>query len=146
MAQILVWFYYQQYLIKMKYLMILSLVTISLSGCVIEMELGEPYIQIRNIDEYETREVIQEIWSRGVLIYEESVYQAWLDIQFQNTGDITASEVSAEIIFYNHHRAIQTARIYLPDIRPGDLYTYSLNSGFESMHDYTDYEVNVYWE
>jgi hypothetical protein len=129
----------------MKNLVIITIVAFSLSGCFIELELGAPYVDIRSIDEYETTQV-RETWSGRTLISEEFVYQAWLDIEFQNSGDIKASSVSAEILFYNNYRLINTAKIYLPDISPGNSYTYSFYTGFESIHDYSDYEVNVYWE
>jgi len=130
----------------MKPLLIFGIAILSFTSCIIEVELDSPYVDIRNIDEYETKETIEEIWSNGILIYEESIYHAWLDIEFQNTGGVRASNVWAEVIFYNGHREIQTINIYLPDIRSGNSYTYSLNTGFESIYDYTEYNVNVYWE
>ena len=93
-----------------------------------------------------SKEVLHEIWSGRVLIYEEAEYHAWLEIEFHNTGGLRAENISAEIIFFNGHREIQTITIYLPNIHSGNSYKYSLDTGFESIYDYTDYEVNVYWE
>jgi len=112
----------------------------------VELDIGEPFIDIRNTNEYETKEVIKEIWSRGVLVYEESVYHAWLDLDFRNSGGIRATNVSAEIVFYKHSRELQRITIYLPDINAGDSYVYSLDTGFESIYDYSDYEVSIYWD
>jgi len=56
----------------MKSLTIILSLFIALSSCIIEVELDPPYIAIGNIDEYETKEVFHEIWSDGVLIYEEA--------------------------------------------------------------------------
>lgn len=53
---------------------------------------------------------------------------------------------SAEIGFYNGRHQIQTITIYLPSIHSGNFYKYSLDTGFKSIYDYTDYEVYVYWE
>ena len=130
----------------MKSITLFILVTFSFSSCIIEMELGEPFVNIRNINEYETKEIVQEIWSGRTLVYEESIYHAWLDIEFQNTGGIRATDISAEIIFYDHHREIRHIEIYIPDISAGNSYTYSLDTGFESNYDYSDYEVSIYWE
>ncbi|MCK5468862.1 MAG: hypothetical protein KAI99_10135 [Cyclobacteriaceae bacterium] len=130
----------------MKTLIIFIATLIGISSCIVEVELDPPYIDVRNIDEYETKEIIHEVWSGGVLIYEEVEYHTWLEIEFHNTGGIRAYNVWAEIIFYNGHREIQTTTIYLPDIRSGNSYKYAMDTGFESIYDYTDYDVNVYWE
>lgn len=130
----------------MKSSVILFSFLIGLSSCIVEIELDPPYIEVENLHEYETKEVIHEVWSGGVLIYEEAIYYAWLEIDFQNRGGLKAENISAEVIFYNGKREIQTTTIYLPDIRSGHSYTYTLDTGFESMYDYSDYEVKVYWE
>ena len=116
------------------------------SSCIVELEMDPPYIEIGTIDEYETKEVILETWSGGNLIYEEVQFRSWLDIEFQNVGGLRADNVWAEVIFYNRQREIQTISINLPNIHSGNTYTYSLDTGFESMYDYTDYTVDVYWE
>lgn len=130
----------------MKTLIILLTTLIAVSSCIVEVELNPPYIDVGNIDEYETKEVIHEVWSDGVLIYEEAIFHSMLEIDFQNTGGVRADNVWAEVIFYNGHREIQTTTIYLPDIRSGNSHTYTLDTGFESIYDYTNYDVNVYWE
>ena len=122
------------------------IVAISLASCIVEVELDPPYINVGNIDEYETREIINEIWSGGVLVYEESIYHAWLEIEFQNIGGLTAGDVWAEVIFFNGHREIQTISIYLPNIRSGNTYVYTLETGFESIYDYSDFEVIAHWD
>lgn len=119
---------------------------IGISSCIVELELDPPFIDIGNINEYETREVIHEVWSDGVLIYEEVLFHSWLEIEFQNIGGARADDVWAEVIFYNGGHEIQTNTIYLPNIRPRNSYIYTLNTGFESFYDYTSYDVNVYWE
>ena len=130
----------------MKSLVIISSLLIGLSSCIIEVELEPPYLEIGNIKEYETKEVLHESWSDGVLIYEDADYHAWLEIEFHNTGGVRAKNVSAEVIFYNGHREIQTTTVFLPNIHSGNSYTYSLDTGFESIYDYSDYEVHVFWE
>lgn len=130
----------------MKTLILFIAALIGFSSCIVVVELDPPYIDIRNIDEYETKEVIHEIWSNGVLIYEETLFHAWLEFEFQNTRGLRADNVWVEVIFYNGHREIQTTTINLPDIRSGNSYNYTMDTGFESIYDYTDYDVNVYWE
>ena len=130
----------------MKTLFIFIATLIGISSCIVELELDPPFIDVRNIDEYETCEVIHEVWSDGVLIYEEVLFHSWLEIEFQNTGGVRADEVWAEVVFYNGSHEIQTNNIYLPNIRSGNTYTYTLDTGFDSIYDYTSYDVNVYWE
>ena len=130
----------------MKSFAIIFSLAVGLSSCIVEVDLAPPYLEIGNIDEYETKEVFHEIWSDGVLVYEEADYHVWLEIEFQNTGGIRAENVSAEVIFYNGQREIQSTTIYLPNIHAGNAYNYSMDTGFESIYDYTDYDVFVYWE
>ena len=136
----------KQNLSKMKTLIIFFAFSMAFSSCIVELEMDPPYIEIGTIDEYETKEVIRETWSGGILIYEEVQFHSWLDIEFQNVGGLRADNVWAEVIFYNRQHEIQTISIHLPDIHSGYTYTYSLDTGFESMYDYTDYAVDVYWE
>lgn len=119
---------------------------IGISSCIVEIEMDPPYVDVGNIDEYETREVVREVWSGGVLIYEEIRFQAWLDIEFHNIGGIRADDVWAEVIFYNGNMEIQTNTIYLPNIRSGNSFIHTMETGFESIYDYTSYDVYVYWE
>ena len=135
-----------KYLTEMKTLIIFFFALISFSSCIIEVELEEPYVRVGNIEEYETKEIIQEIWSNGSLIYEEANYTVWLEIEFHNNGGLRADDVWAEVIFYNNHREVQAVTIYLPSIRSGNSFVYTLDTGFESIYDYNDYEVSVYWE
>lgn len=130
----------------MKPYLIFALMLISFSSCIVEMDLNPPYVNVGDIDEYETKEVIQEIWSDGVLVFEESVYHAWLDIEFYNTGGFRAENVWAEVVFYDGYREIRTITIDLPNLRSGNTYTYTIDSGFESIYDYSDFDVNVYWD
>ncbi len=108
--------------------------------------MDPPNVQIGNIEEYETESVVQEVWSGNTLVYEEIVYQAWLEIEFRNGGGIRADNVWAEVVFYNRNREVKTTIIYLPNLRSGSSYVYTLNTGFESIYDYSDYEVSVFWE
>lgn len=130
----------------MKSIILFLSILIGISSCIVEVDLNPPHIVVGNLNEYETKEVIHEIWSGGVLIYEEAIYYTWLEIEFQNYGGLKADNIWAEVIFYDGNREIQTITIYIPDIRSGHSYTYTLDTGFESMYDYSDYEVNVYWE
>ncbi len=130
----------------MKTPIIFFLALFSLSSCILEIEMDPPYVSVGNIDEYETKEVIHEVWLGGVLIHEEVVYTAWLDMDFFNRGGIRAEDVWAEITFYDGHRDIKTISIDLPNLRAGSTYSFTLDTGFNSMYDYTDYDVNVYWE
>ena len=130
----------------MKPYIIFAFILISFSSCLVEVDLNPPYVQVGTIDEYETKEVIEEIWSNGVLIYEESIHHAWLDIEFYNTGGIRAEDVWAEVIFYSGHRESRTITIDLPNLRAGNIYTYTLDTGFESIYDYSDVDVHVYWD
>ena len=130
----------------MKAFTILIITAISFSSCIVEMELDPPYVNVGQINEYETKEIIKEVWSGGVLIYEESIYHAWLDVEFYNSGGLTADNVWAEIQFFKNSREIHTISVHLPNIRSGHKLTYNLDTGFESIYDYSDFEVNVYWE
>lgn len=130
----------------MKQLILYFVVLLSLSSCIVEIELDPPIVHVGAIEEYETKEVIHEVWSDGVLIYEEAIYRAQLEIEFLNVGGVRANNVWAEVIFYDGHKQIERISIYLPDLRSGSTYIYTLDTGFESIYDYSDYEVNVYWE
>ena len=130
----------------MKSFIIFAFLLISFSSCLVEVDLNPPHVNVGSIDEYETKEVIREVWSNGVLIYEEVIYHAWLDIEFYNSGGIRAENVWAEVVFYDGHREIQTISIDLPNLRSGNMYNYTLDTGFESMYDYTDFNINVYWD
>jgi hypothetical protein len=125
---------------------LIFLLLIGLSSCIVEVDLNPPFIEVGNIDEYETKEVIHETWVNGVLVYEEAIYHTWLEIDFRNTGGVKAYNVQAEIAFFNGNREIQTININLPDIRSGNTYVYTLETGFNSIYDYSDYDVHVYWE
>ncbi len=127
------------------YTIILALL-IPLSGCIVEVDMNPSYVEIGNIDEYETKEIVHETWINGVLVYEEAIYHTWLEMDFQNTGGIKAYNVQAEIIFFKGNREIQTININLPDIRSGNTYVYTLETGFNSIYDYSDYSVHVFWE
>ena len=130
----------------MKTPIIFFLILLSLSSCIVEIEMDPPYVSVDHIDEYETKEVIHEVWSRGILIHEEMIYKAWLDMDFSNSGGVRAEDVWAEILFYDGQRIIKTISIDLPDLRAGNTHHYSLDTGFDSIYDYTDYEINVFWE
>lgn len=116
------------------------------SSCIVEVDLNPPYVNIENIDEYETRDIINEVWSNGVLVFEEVRLDTWLEIEFRNRGGLSAENVWAEVIFYDGNYEIHATTIYLPDLRAGNSYVYNLQTGFESLYDYTDYNVSVYWE
>jgi hypothetical protein len=130
----------------MKKIILYTLFLITFTSCIVEIELDPPYVNSGHIEEYETKEVINQVWSGGILVYEEAIYHAWMEIEFENLGGVRASNVWAEIIFYDGIYEIQTISIFLPDIRPGNTYRYTLNTGFKSIFDYSDYKINVYWE
>jgi len=130
----------------MKKLIIPVLFILTLSSCFVEVDMTPSYVEIGNIDEYETKEVTKEVWSGGVLIYEEFVYHTFLEIEFINTGGMTARNVWAEVYFYYGPNTIKVTTIDLPKLYSGDRYVYQLNTGFDSMYDYTDYEVSVHWD
>jgi hypothetical protein len=130
----------------MKKLIIPLFLIVTLSSCIIEVDMTPSYVEIGNIDEYETKEVIKEVWSGGQLIYEEFIYHTFLEIEFINTGGMSASNVWAEIYFYNGPHTIRTTTINLPTLYAGDRYIYELNTGFDSLNEYTDYEVSVHWD
>ncbi len=130
----------------MKAIVFLLSILIGVSSCIVDVDLVPPYVEIGTLNEYETKEVIHEVWSGGVLIYEEAIYYAWLEIEFHNRGGLKAENITAEVIFYDGNREIQSITIFIPDIRSGQSYNYTLDTGFESMYDYNDYEVKVQWE
>lgn len=118
----------------------------ALSSCMVEHELDPPYIYLSSSDEFETREVIKEVWSGDILLYEEVQYHAWLELEFRNTGGLEAFNVRAEVNFYDGYYQLHSVIIRLPDMRSGKTYVHAFDTGFESMFDYTDYEVNIYWD
>lgn len=130
----------------MRAIVAFSVLTLLFSSCIVEIEFDPPNVTVGTIEEYETEEVIREVWSRGVLIYEEIDYTAWIEMEFINNGGLRADNVWAEVIFYDGNRKIQTISFDIPDLRSGNAYTYTLDTGFDSTFDYTDYEINVYWD
>lgn len=117
-----------------------------MSSCIVEVDMTPSHVVVGEINEYETKEVISEIWSGNKLVYEEVVYRTHLEIEFINTGGFTARNVWAEVSFYDGSYLIKTSRINLPKIYAFDTYTFEFDSGFESIYDYTDYEISVYWD
>ena len=130
----------------MKKIFVILFAIAALSSCIVELELEAPYVQLSATDEFETREVIKEVWSGDVLLYEEVLYHAWLELEFRNTGGLKANNVHAEVIFYNGYFELSSVIIHLPNLRSGGSYVHAFDTGFESIYDYTDYEVNIYWD
>ena len=130
----------------MKKIIIPLIAIIALSSCIVEVDMTPSHVVVGEINEYETKEVINEIWSGNVLVFEEYIYHTFLEIEFINTGSHTARNVWAEISFFDRGYLIKTVNINLPKIYAGDTYIYQFETGFESMYEYTDYEVSVYWE
>lgn len=130
----------------MKKLLVPLMILIGMSSCIVEVDMTPSHIVVGNINEYETREVISEIWSGNVLVYEEFAYRTFLEIEFINTGSHTARNIVAEVEFYDGRHHIKTNTISLPKIYSGDTYIYEFDTGFGSIYDYTDYEVSVYWD
>jgi hypothetical protein len=122
------------------------LLLLILSSCYVDLELDRSYVHVGAIEEYETKEVINQVWSRGQLIYEEAVYTAWLDLEFINTGGMTARNVWAEITIYEGYRMLRSQSIDLPNIKGGHSVTISYDTGQDFTDDFTDYEVSVYWD
>jgi len=131
----------------MKRLLILTFLFLStLSGCIIDLEMEAPYVEVGRIEEYETEKIISEVWSNGHLVYKEAVYTAWLDIEFINTGGLSARNVWADIILYDGYRVVRTARMDIPNIQGGHALTVSFDTGMDFITDYSDYEVYVHWD
>jgi len=130
----------------MKKLFIPLIVLIAMSSCIVEVDMMPSQVIVGEINEYETKEVVNEIWSGNKLVYEEFIYRTYLEIEFINTGGFTARNVWAEISFYNGSYTIKNVTINLPKIYAGDTYIYEFDSGFDSIYDYTDYEVTVFWD
>jgi hypothetical protein len=131
---------------KMRKLLVPLAVVLFMSSCIVEVDMTPSHILVGNINEYESKEVINEIWSGNVLVYEDFVYRTFLEIEFINTGGNTARNVWAEVDFYNGGYHIKTTSIRLPKIYSGDRHIYEFDSGFESLYDYTEYQVSVYWD
>lgn len=131
---------------KLFFILVAASVLNPLNGCMVELEIDPPYVQLYGTDEYETREVIKEVWSGDVLLYEEVQYHAWLELEFRNTGGLKAYNVQAEVIFYNGPYELSSVIIPLPDLRSDRNYVCTLDTGFESSYDYSDFEVNIYWD
>lgn len=130
----------------MKKLTIFFAFLIALSGCIVEVDLTPAYLQLTKSNEYETKVVINEVWSGGRLVYEEYVYHTFLEFEIMNTGGMTARNAWVDVHFYDGAFLIKTSRVRLPRIYTGERYNYTLESGFGSIYDYTDYEITIHWE
>ena len=139
-------FYPLNKLKKMKKLLIPIVVLMAMSSCIVEVDMTPSNVIVGEINEYETKEVINEIWSDGKLVYEEFVYRTFLEIEFINTGGFTARNVWADVSFYDGAYLIKTVRVNLPKIYAFESYSHEFDTGFESIYDYTDYEISVYWD
>ena len=117
-----------------------------MSSCIIEVDMTPSYVQVIKTNEYETKVVINEIWSGGRLVYEEFYYQTFLHMEFVNTGGMAARNIRVDVAFFNGPYTIKATSVFLPTLYSGDKYIYDLNTGFESIYDYTDYKVTVYWD
>jgi len=130
----------------MKKIFVFLLVIISMTGCIVDVDMTPANLVVGEINEFQTKEVINEVWSGNKLVYEEYIYHTYLEIEFLNTGGFAARNVRAEVSFYDGGRFIKTININLPRIYAGETYIYEFNTGFNSIYDYTDYEVSVYWD
>lgn len=122
------------------------LILFGLSGCYIDFGLDAPHLVVSRTEEYETEEIIDQVWNRDRLVYEEVIHTAWIDISVRNTGDITACNVSAEVTLYQGRHVARSTVISLPDIRPGRSITINHDTGYEFLADYSDYEIVLYWD
>lgn len=123
----------------------IAVLLLSLNGCYIDEYYGEPYIELVNVDEYETKEVVYQEYDRGQLVYEEAIYEAWMDIEIHNSGGEPARNVQVEITLYDGNR-VYTDRINAGWLSPGEYTTLSYDTGFEFTSDYDGYDISLYWE
>jgi len=117
----------------------------SLSSCYLEVEVDEPFVDVAGVREYETKDVIYQEFQNGQLVYEEAVYNAWLDIDLWNNGGLRARNVQVEVVIIDEFGE-QSSFINTHDVRPGETITISYDTGFDFTNDYIDYEVYVYWD
>ncbi len=130
----------------MKKLVIVFAFLISMSSCIVEIDMMPAHLQLLSNNEYETKVVINEVWSGGKLVYEEYVYHTFLEIEVMNTGGMTARNARVFVHFYDGAFLIKTTSLRLPRIYSGEKYIHTFNSGFGSIYDYTDYEISIQWE
>ncbi|NJN26505.1 MAG: hypothetical protein HC819_11270 [Cyclobacteriaceae bacterium] len=130
----------------MKAIPIFFILLLGLTGCYIEIELDPTQVVVEDTGEYETREIVSEVWSNGQWVSSKYINHTWLSIDLYNAGSLKACGVYADIVFYRGYKAIKTISVNIPDIRPGHRYNYTLETGFNSLRDYDDYSVDVYWE
>ncbi|GEM_PF-2373759 len=117
----------------------------SLSSCYVDIEVADPFVDVVSVHEYETKDVVYQEFENGVLVYEEAVYNAWIDIDLWNNGGFRARNVQVEIVMFDRHSQ-QTTVLSTKDIRPGETITVSYNTGYAFTNDYIDYDVYVYWD
>jgi len=117
----------------------------SLSGCYFDGEYAEPHVELIHAHEYETKEIIQQVYERGRLVYEEAAYRAWIDLEFENLGSFTAHNVEAVITLWGN-RGTYSFTLFLNSIRPGEVVNISYDTGFDFITDYNSYEVEIYWD
>ena len=116
-----------------------------LSSCYVDLELGEAYVDVMHVEEYETKDVIYQEFDNGVLVYEEAVYDAWLEIELWNSGGSTARNVQVEIEVMDHHGS-QVTVIHTKNLSPHESVNLSFNTGYAFTNDYINYKVYVYWD
>jgi len=116
-----------------------------LSSCYVDLELGEPFVDVMHIEEYETKDVIYQEFTNGVLVYEEAIYNAWLDIELYNSGATRARNVEVEIEIFDQGSTRSTV-INTRDLKPGESINLTFNTGYAYSNDYINYKVYVYWD
>lgn len=120
------------------------LVLISLNSCYVDHEYYEPHVELVNVDEYETKEVLYQEYDRGQLVYEEAIYEAWMDIEIYNAGSEPARNVKIEVTILGYPEYHDY--IHVGWLSPGEYTTLSYYTGYEFTSDYDGYDISLYWE
>ncbi len=125
---------------------IAALISITLlSSCYVELDMGAPYVDVMHAEEYETKDVIYQEYDNGHLVYEEAIYNAWIEVEIYNSGSTTARNVQVEIEVVDHGGSHVTV-LNTKNLSPGESVNLTYDTGYAFTNDYINYEVFVYWE
>lgn len=119
---------------------------LTVSSCIVEIDMTPPYVEVGQIDEYQSSQVVRMVWSGDILLYEEISNQVMADIEFYNSGGLMARNVQADITIVDNYGNNHTTTVYLPDIPAGASTIYTVNTGYAFLSDYQNIQATVFWD
>ena len=119
---------------------------ILLSSCIVELDMNPAHIEVQSTDEYEEKNVTNEVWRGNVLVQQTYTMHTFLEIKYHNSGGLRARNVYTKVHFYDNGYHIKTIIVDLPSISPHETIVQNLDTDFDSIYDYSDYEVEIFWD